>query len=163
MISPQAEAVFQSLKNILLVMSSQGILVAPSCSDTRPGPVGSGGEDSSPNLSNATEPDMWTITWGCIDEFCPELKEEFASVLHKVSSLQSSATIDREECPNGHIETLNAPTERRAQTPPPPATPNPSSPLQESTSDQRLYQSAPELHNSCAAATADESSDTGSL
>jgi golgi-specific brefeldin A-resistance guanine nucleotide exchange factor 1 len=52
----QEEAVPESLKNILLVMSSSGYLVPPS--------------------QDASQEKLWTETWKRIDRFLPDLRKE---------------------------------------------------------------------------------------
>lgn len=54
--NPQEEAVPESLKNIILVMSSSGYLVPPT-------------EDPS-------QEKLWTETWKRIDRFLPDLRKE---------------------------------------------------------------------------------------
>jgi brefeldin A-resistance guanine nucleotide exchange factor 1 len=58
----QSEAVRESLKNILLVMSASGIF--------KPDAVVASETPSS-------ESDIWTFSWAMIDGFCPSLKAEF--------------------------------------------------------------------------------------
>lgn len=54
--STQEEAVPESLKNILLVMSSSGYLVPPSV--------------------DSSQEKLWVETWKRIDRFLPDLKKE---------------------------------------------------------------------------------------
>jgi len=57
-----AEAVRESLKNVLLVMSASGLF--------------------KPNQLE-TEEGLWTLSWSTINSFCPTLKGEFDEVLSK--------------------------------------------------------------------------------
>ena len=64
----KGEAVRESLKNMLLVMSASGIL--------KPGNMSSG-------------EDLWALSWVTIDSFCPNLKYEFNDVLNPGSSSEN--------------------------------------------------------------------------
>ena len=65
----KAEAVPESLKNILLVMSASGVLVEPG--EGRDGPASR----------------LWEASWARIGQFCPSVKDEFRGVLAKVPTL----------------------------------------------------------------------------
>jgi hypothetical protein len=65
---PQAEAVTESLKNILLVMFASGLLVRPTSQQAESSKEG---EEANPSVAT------WNITWKTIDGFCPTLKNEF--------------------------------------------------------------------------------------
>jgi brefeldin A-resistance guanine nucleotide exchange factor 1 len=56
------EAVPETLKNMLVVMHTNGVLIPPEKS------------------TESTEESLWNVSWKTIDSFCPKLKEEFAAV-----------------------------------------------------------------------------------
>jgi len=67
-----AEAVPLTLKNMLIVMHSNGILI--------------------PTDDPSTEDDLWKISWKKIDSFYPKLKEEFTLVTAKSPSSETIIT-----------------------------------------------------------------------
>ena len=73
----KAEAVPESLKNILLVMSASGVLVEPG--EGRDGPASR----------------LWETSWARIGQFCPSLKDEFRGVLAKVPTLPTYMYVNR--------------------------------------------------------------------
>jgi len=66
-----AEAVTESLKNTLLVMSASNVL--------------------HPSAEGHAE-DIWEKTWSRIDAFCPSVKQEFYSVLDKTNPVSQQPT-----------------------------------------------------------------------
>lgn len=76
----QREAVIESLKNMLLVMSTQGILRPPST-------------DSS---NSAMEGDLWQITWTLLEPYLPTLKDELFPALPVEEPKQGSPVFEQQ-------------------------------------------------------------------
>jgi brefeldin A-resistance guanine nucleotide exchange factor 1 len=66
----KAEAVTESLKNILLVMFASGLLVRPPASQSE-SVLNTADAETNPSVAT------WNVTWKTIDGFCPSLKNEF--------------------------------------------------------------------------------------
>lgn len=79
-LSCKAEAVTESLKNTLLVMSASHVL--------RPGSYASQLQDMvlTSYEADGDSKSMWDLTWSKIGAFCPTVKNEFYAILNKVLS-----------------------------------------------------------------------------